>query len=188
MAWGIPSWLGGGSSANPSLPESANQAPRSKDGGYIAPDRTSREQCYESRDIFFQCLEKNDILDAIKEDEKCRKVCPQEVMAYEKDCAKSWVRHFGEVGRRPRRLLTWIPDQILQGKESNGLQAGSDVRTDCKGGCHCSSQIKGRKKWQVVVRVNTRFGHRRRKRNIARMNLLVFGRPWGCILLHAPVG
>jgi hypothetical protein len=30
-------------------------------------------------------------LDAIKEDDKARKVCPQEVVDYEKDCARSWV-------------------------------------------------------------------------------------------------
>ena len=90
MGW-VPSWLGGSSSANPSLPESSSQAPRSKDGGYVAPDRTSRENCYDSRDRFFVCLQKNDILDAIKEDEKSRKVCPEEVADYERDCAKSWV-------------------------------------------------------------------------------------------------
>lgn len=89
MAWGLPTWLGG--SANPSLPSSTSQAPRSKDGGYVAPDRTSREHCYTSRDIFFECLDKHDILDAIKEDDKARKVCAAEVDAYERDCARSWV-------------------------------------------------------------------------------------------------
>ena len=87
MGWGLPTWLGG--STTPAQAESGR--PRSKDGGFIAPDRNARELCYESRDIFFECLDKNNIIDAIKEDEKARRVCPQEVADYERDCAKSWV-------------------------------------------------------------------------------------------------
>lgn len=86
MGW-LPTWLGG--SATPSQPEPVR--PKSTDGGFVAPDRNAREICYESRDLFFQCLDKNNILDAIKEDDKARKVCSQEVVAYEKDCARSWV-------------------------------------------------------------------------------------------------
>lgn len=87
MAYGLPSWLGGSSA--PSQPTSA--APKTQDGGFVAPDRNRRELCYESRDIFFECLDKHDILDANKEDEKSRKVCPTEVADYERDCARSWV-------------------------------------------------------------------------------------------------
>jgi cytochrome c oxidase assembly factor 6 len=87
MAYGLPSWLGG--SSEPSPPTST--APKTQDGGFVAPDRNRRELCYESRDIFFECLDKNDILDANKEDEKSRKVCPTEVTDYERDCARSWV-------------------------------------------------------------------------------------------------
>lgn len=86
MAYGLPDWLTG-SSQTPAKPE----AKKAQDGGFVAPDRNKREICYESRDIFFECLDKNDILDAIKEDDKSRKVCPQEVADYERDCAKSWV-------------------------------------------------------------------------------------------------
>jgi cytochrome c oxidase assembly factor 6 len=84
MVWGLD-WLSGASTTPVST------APRSTDGGYVAPDRNKRELCYESRDAFFRCLDKNDILDANKEDEKSRKVCPEEVTAYERDCARSWV-------------------------------------------------------------------------------------------------
>ena len=93
MAYGLPDWLTGSSS--PSKPKL--NAPQAEDGGYIAPDRTKREMCYDSRDILFKCLDKNDILDAVKEDEKSRKVCAQENAAYERDCARSWVcdLHFG---------------------------------------------------------------------------------------------
>jgi hypothetical protein len=87
MVWGLD-WISGSGSG---LSTPASTAPRSNDGGYVAPDRSKREVCYESRDIFFQCLDKNNILDAIKEDDKARQVCPTEVTAYEKDCARSWV-------------------------------------------------------------------------------------------------
>jgi len=87
MAYGLPDWLTG--SASP--PQPASVRPKSKDGGYVAPDRSAREICYESRDIFFECLDKHDILDAIREDEKARKVCPKEVADYERNCARSWV-------------------------------------------------------------------------------------------------
>jgi cytochrome c oxidase assembly factor 6 len=88
MAYGLPDWLT--SSATHSQPAAVR--PKSKDGGYVAPDRNAREVCYESRDIFFECLDKNNILDAVREDEKSRQVCPQEVKDYERDCARSWVR------------------------------------------------------------------------------------------------
>ena len=87
MGWGLPTWLGG--SATPSQPEPVRK--KSTDGGFVAPDRGARELCYESRDLFFECLDKNNILDAIKEDEKARKVCSTEVAEYERDCARSWV-------------------------------------------------------------------------------------------------
>lgn len=86
MAYGLPDWLTG--SSTPAQPE-GKKAP---DGGFVAPDRNKRELCYESRDIFFECLDQNNILDAIREDDKSRKACPQEVADYERDCARSWVR------------------------------------------------------------------------------------------------
>jgi hypothetical protein len=62
------------------------------DGGRIAPDRTSRARCWEGRDLFFACLDKNDILDGIKEDGKARQKCAKEVAEFEAACSQSWVR------------------------------------------------------------------------------------------------
>lgn len=86
MAYGLD-WLTG--SAKPADP--APVAQKSTDGGFVAPDRNKRELCYESRDILFECLDKHDILDAVREDEKSRKLCAQENADYERDCARSWV-------------------------------------------------------------------------------------------------
>ncbi len=70
---------------SPADPEPSN------DGGYIAPDRSFRAQCYEARDSFFECLDKHDILDSVKEEEKTKQSCPAELKAFEKSCASSWV-------------------------------------------------------------------------------------------------
>ena len=81
-------WFGssdGGSQPSPTAPEP------SKDGGYIAPDRSARAVCWEGRDSFFQCLERNGIVDSVKEDEKARQVCAPELKGFEKACASSWV-------------------------------------------------------------------------------------------------
>jgi hypothetical protein len=85
MVYGLE-WLIG-----PPQPKVEPVRAKSADGGYVAPDRSSRERCYVSRDIFFECLDKHDILDANKHDAESRQKCPKEVADYEQDCAKSWV-------------------------------------------------------------------------------------------------
>lgn len=62
-----------------------------KDGAFIAPDRRSRAQCWDARDGFFSCLDRNNILDAIKDKETADKVCEKELQDFEKNCASSWV-------------------------------------------------------------------------------------------------
>ena len=103
------------------------------DGGRIAPDRTSRARCWEGRDLFFACLDKNDILDGIKEDGKARQKCAKEVAEFEEACSKSWVctgLHLTVSGRRVGNLF--YADQvshlgeILQGKTCDGIQPGQD--------------------------------------------------------------
>lgn len=70
----------------------------SKDGGYIAPDRTARAQCWEGRDSFFRCLDRNGIVDSVKDDEKARQACAEELKEFEKGCASSWVRWEWDAG------------------------------------------------------------------------------------------
>ena len=75
---------------------SKESLPKSPDGGTVAPGRSKREACYESRDLFFDCLDANNILDANKHDAESRVKCSKEVEAYERDCIKSWVRLMGK--------------------------------------------------------------------------------------------
>lgn len=91
MAYGLPTWLGGSSSPSSQAP--ANSPPKSEDGGYIAPDRSKREVCYESRDLFFDCLDRNKILDAVKSDADAKEKCGKELQEFEGACVKSWVSH-----------------------------------------------------------------------------------------------
>jgi len=83
-------WFGG-SSAQPTPPPPAP----STDGGFIAPDRTARAQCWDGRDSFFKCLDRHSIIDSVREDEKARKVCAPELKEFESACASSWVRTVG---------------------------------------------------------------------------------------------
>lgn len=119
------------------------------DGGRIAPDRTSRARCWEGRDSFFACLDKNDILDGIKDDKKARQKCANEVAEFEAACSQSWVRTVGSIFGCLlriasfwcflacstlylfiRRLLTryfWrLLGEIFQGKACDGVQPGQD--------------------------------------------------------------
>lgn len=78
-------WFGSEKQTIPAAPEP------SQDGGYIAPDRSARAQCWEGRDAFFRCLDRNGIMDSVKEDEKARQSCAPELKEFEKACAASWV-------------------------------------------------------------------------------------------------
>lgn len=81
------SWFFGSSPA-PTSPSSPAQTP---DGGFKPMNRAERAKCWEARDTLFSCLDRHQILDAIKEDGKVRDKCARENALYETDCATSWV-------------------------------------------------------------------------------------------------
>ncbi|KAK1499523.1 hypothetical protein CCUS01_00248 [Colletotrichum cuscutae] len=62
--------------------------------GAVAPDRSERRKCWEARDAYFGCLDRNVIVDALKDDAKARKACPVENQVFERDCAAAWVKYF----------------------------------------------------------------------------------------------
>ncbi|KAL0936975.1 Cytochrome c oxidase subunit 6B-like protein new16 [Colletotrichum truncatum] len=62
--------------------------------GARAPDRSERRKCWEARDAYFGCLDRNAITDALKDDGKARKACPKENADFERDCAAAWVKYF----------------------------------------------------------------------------------------------
>jgi len=69
---------------------------KSSDGGSIAPSRSSREQCYIARDLFFDCLDEKGIVDATKEDGAARSNCRKQLQEFENACSGTWVKYFKE--------------------------------------------------------------------------------------------
>lgn len=66
-----------------------------------APSREERKACWNSRDIYFGCLDKNKVLqagDEVRRDTKGNVVpggvCSTERMGYESNCAKAWVSEY----------------------------------------------------------------------------------------------
>lgn len=65
------------------------------------PNRSKREKCWESRDIFFKCLDRINVDDPLSDNKKSivKKECGGEDKQFQKDCVKSWVKYFKE--KRP---------------------------------------------------------------------------------------
>jgi cytochrome c oxidase assembly factor 6 len=73
---------------------STNSPPAPKisaDGTPIAPNRTERAKCWEGRDGYFRCLDKNNIIDAVKDEKLAEEKCAPESREFERTCATSWV-------------------------------------------------------------------------------------------------
>ncbi|ROW09944.1 hypothetical protein VPNG_06262 [Cytospora leucostoma] len=85
--------------------------------GAVAPSRTERKKCWESRDIYFACLDRNGILDAIKDDKAAAKSCGGEAVGFEKDCATEWVTYF-----KKWRVADYNKKKRLAALEAQGAQ------------------------------------------------------------------
>jgi cytochrome c oxidase assembly factor 6 len=59
--------------------------------GAVAPLRTERAKCYAARDAYFACLDKNNIIDALKDEKAAARACGEQSKEFEKDCATAWV-------------------------------------------------------------------------------------------------
>jgi cytochrome c oxidase assembly factor 6 len=63
-------------------------------GAFEKPSRGNRAKCYEARDAFFECLDKNNILDSINSKAgraATQTACGSADQVFEKNCAHSWV-------------------------------------------------------------------------------------------------
>ena len=73
-------------------------------GAFESPSRSNRKQCYAARDAFFECLDKNNVLDSINTKtgrEKAQTFCGQLDQDFEKNCAHSWVSEIADSGGTP---------------------------------------------------------------------------------------
>ncbi|KUJ15105.1 uncharacterized protein LY89DRAFT_649772 [Mollisia scopiformis] len=103
------------SSSAPSPP-----APRiSADGAPIAPGRSERAKCWEARDAYFECLDKNSIVDSITDKDKAAKACSAEGRGFEANCASSWhqVTYF-----KKRRVMEYQRNKTLEKLKAEGAQ------------------------------------------------------------------
>jgi cytochrome c oxidase assembly factor 6 len=55
------------------------------------PLRDERKVCYEARDLFFTCCDKNNIDNPLGDGENVQKLCRGQKAKFEKDCIASWV-------------------------------------------------------------------------------------------------
>lgn len=86
----------------------------SSDGAPIAPDRTQRAKCWEGRDAYFSCLDKNNIIDSITEKDKAEKFCSGEGRKFEANCASSWVSFFLDGGETSGEDEAAIPGLAIK--------------------------------------------------------------------------
>ncbi|CZT10632.1 related to Cytochrome c oxidase subunit 6B-like protein new16 [Rhynchosporium agropyri] len=86
------------------------------DGAPIAPDRTQRARCWEHRDAYFQCLDKNNVIDSLGADKsKAESACGKESNGFEANCASSWVTYF-----KKRRVMEWQREKTLSKLREEG--------------------------------------------------------------------
>ncbi|OCK99506.1 uncharacterized protein K441DRAFT_627875 [Cenococcum geophilum 1.58] len=101
-------WFSSGS------PKPATPKP-SSDGAFEAPSRSDRALCWEARDAFFECLDRNDILDSIKDRDAAEKACGKLDQEFQRNCAGSWVQYF-----KKRRVVEYNKEQTLKRIEAEG--------------------------------------------------------------------
>ena len=90
LTMGLLSSVWGG----PATPE-AKRAEEIRSGAAV-PSRAERLRCWESRDKYFGCLDRNNIIDAVEQPGAAAalKACPKENEQFERDCAAQWVSRF----------------------------------------------------------------------------------------------
>lgn len=82
--------------------------------------RENRKQCWESRDLYFQCLDGIDVISPLdpKNKDKIKRACQQQEKQFEQDCANSWIRYFKE-----KRVTDYRNDLINKKIQEEELQA-----------------------------------------------------------------
>lgn len=65
------------------------------------PKREQRKKCWESRDLYFACLDKEGIINPFdpSKTKQIKQNCGSEDVQFQKDCIASWVKYFKE--KRP---------------------------------------------------------------------------------------
>ncbi|KAF8975975.1 cytochrome oxidase c subunit VIb-domain-containing protein [Cyathus striatus] len=64
----------------------------SKQDDTVAISRQDRKKCWDSRDVYYACLDGAGVVKAGTEGSACSK----QLKEYEKNCAKSWIEYFNQ--------------------------------------------------------------------------------------------
>ncbi|KAG6334800.1 hypothetical protein ID866_4289 [Astraeus odoratus] len=80
-----------------------------------AATRKDRQRCWESRDLYFDCLDRAGVLKAGEEGD----ACTQHKSQYEENCAKSWIEYFNK-----RRILAEQQKDMLAQAQTQAKAAG----------------------------------------------------------------
>lgn len=84
-----------------------------------APTRSSRKQCWESRDSFFSCLDTINVINALdpKYEKDIKVNCKDQEEKFERDCATSWIKYFKE-----KRVVDFKREKFLKEMEEQNAQ------------------------------------------------------------------
>lgn len=69
-------------------------------------NRTNRELCWSKRDLYFDCLNKNGIIDPTKD---TKGKCNLEKKSFHDSCLETWFNYFNK-----KRMTDWQKQQILK--------------------------------------------------------------------------
>jgi len=90
--------------------------------GARAPSRSERQRCWESRDLYYACLDGAGIVDAVRGDKAARAACGPETARFEADCAAQWVR---SLPLAPAPFLVYLVRNMAYCAPAFGLSEGS---------------------------------------------------------------
>lgn len=126
-----------------SSPSAVDKPKPSTDGAFGAPNRNARAHCWQARDAFFECLERNSIIDSINDAETAQRQCGEQSKVFDRECARSWVCFFFFFSQTsclliPSIFLSLPPSFTLGfcgGGRRGGVERGREgVRTKVPGG------------------------------------------------------
>ncbi|ODV70919.1 Coa6p CYBJADRAFT_169871 [Cyberlindnera jadinii NRRL Y-1542] len=91
----------------------------SSDTATVAPNRSKRQVCWDARDEYLNCLEKNNVLNPFEDkySSVIKKECAQQEKEFESKCVKSWVHYFKE-----KYVVDLKRERFLKDMEAQGGQ------------------------------------------------------------------
>ncbi|CAI5756219.1 unnamed protein product [Candida verbasci] len=85
----------------------------------LAPNKSDRQLCWDSRDRFFECLSANHIDNSLdqKQLKNVESKCGTTKKEFESNCVSSWIKYFQE-----KRYNDLIRQRYIEKLESEGAQ------------------------------------------------------------------